>query len=181
MSALVLDYSNEVRIDAPLRMVWSHLSDLNYILQFLPERDDFEVAEDGSHGSCHAVLVIGPLHIPMTIDVELGDLTVDEKVTFACSIDALATTLDMVITLRRASAQRITAVKLLSPDVPRSLVAEQNARLIREARALAAVRHPGPPPAERDPRARRQRGEPLPGLPRRYTAASSRDGSTVPA
>ena len=36
MSALVLDYSNEVRIDAPLRMVWAHLSDLNYILQFLP-------------------------------------------------------------------------------------------------------------------------------------------------
>jgi carbon monoxide dehydrogenase subunit G len=105
MSALVLDYSNEVRIDAPLRMVWSHLSDLNYILQFIPERDDFEVAEDGSHGSCHAVLVVGPLHIPMTIDVELGDLIVDEKVTFACSIDALATTLDMVITLRRASAQ----------------------------------------------------------------------------
>ena len=49
--------------------------------------------------------MVGPLHIPITIDAKLGDLIVDEKVTFACSIDALATTLDMVITLRRASAQ----------------------------------------------------------------------------
>jgi uncharacterized protein (TIGR02266 family) len=39
--------------------------------------------------------------------------------------------------------QRSTAVKVVSPDLPRSLVAEQNARLIREARALASVRHSG--------------------------------------
>jgi serine/threonine protein kinase len=38
---------------------------------------------------------------------------------------------------------RSTALKVVAPDVPRSLVAEQCTRLIREARALAAVRHPG--------------------------------------
>jgi eukaryotic-like serine/threonine-protein kinase len=39
--------------------------------------------------------------------------------------------------------KRSTALKVLSPDLPRSIIAEQSARLIREAQALAAVRHPG--------------------------------------
>jgi serine/threonine protein kinase len=38
---------------------------------------------------------------------------------------------------------RSTALKVMSPDIPRNLVSEQSARLIREARALASVRHPG--------------------------------------
>ena len=49
----------------------------------------------------------------------------------------------MVFEALHRFTHRSTAVKVVSPDVPRSLVAEQNARLIREARALAAVRHPG--------------------------------------
>jgi serine/threonine protein kinase len=38
---------------------------------------------------------------------------------------------------------RSTALKVVSTDVPRSQVAELSARLMREARALASVRHPG--------------------------------------
>ncbi len=38
---------------------------------------------------------------------------------------------------------RTVAIKVVSPDVPRSLFAQQSSRLLREARALAAVRHPG--------------------------------------
>jgi eukaryotic-like serine/threonine-protein kinase len=38
---------------------------------------------------------------------------------------------------------RSTALKVLSPDIPRNLFSEQCTRLVREARALAAVRHPG--------------------------------------
>ena len=39
--------------------------------------------------------------------------------------------------------QRSVALKIVSTDVPRSQTAEQSARLLREARALATVRHPG--------------------------------------
>jgi serine/threonine-protein kinase len=49
----------------------------------------------------------------------------------------------MVFEAAHLFTRRSTAVKVVSPDVPRSLVAEQNARLIREAQALAAVRHAG--------------------------------------
>jgi serine/threonine protein kinase len=38
---------------------------------------------------------------------------------------------------------RSTALKIVSPDVPRHLFAEQCVRLEREAQALAAIRHPG--------------------------------------
>jgi serine/threonine protein kinase len=38
---------------------------------------------------------------------------------------------------------RSVAVKLVAPDVPRAKLGELRTRLVREARALAAVRHPG--------------------------------------
>jgi serine/threonine protein kinase len=38
---------------------------------------------------------------------------------------------------------RSIALKVVGPDVPRNLIPEQCARLMREAQALAAVRHPG--------------------------------------
>jgi serine/threonine protein kinase len=38
---------------------------------------------------------------------------------------------------------RSAALKVLSPDIPRHLVTEQCTRLVREARALASVHHPG--------------------------------------
>jgi serine/threonine protein kinase len=39
--------------------------------------------------------------------------------------------------------QRVVALKILSPDIPRSQIREQSTRLLREARALAAIRHSG--------------------------------------
>jgi serine/threonine-protein kinase len=39
--------------------------------------------------------------------------------------------------------ERTIAVKVISSDLPSTQVAEQSTRLIREARALASVRHPG--------------------------------------
>src|SRR5215472_4938925 len=38
---------------------------------------------------------------------------------------------------------RTVALKLVAPDVPRNMVGEMRARLLREARALAVLRHPG--------------------------------------
>jgi serine/threonine protein kinase len=39
--------------------------------------------------------------------------------------------------------RRVTALKVVGPDVPSTQLDEQSQRLIREARTLAAVRHPG--------------------------------------
>jgi carbon monoxide dehydrogenase subunit G len=104
MSALVLDYSAEVRISAPLQTVWAHLSDLNYILRFVPETDEFLVHEDGIHASCDTVLIIGPVTFPIDLEFELADLTFEEKVTFKAHIPSLQSELEGSITLRRASA-----------------------------------------------------------------------------
>jgi serine/threonine protein kinase len=49
----------------------------------------------------------------------------------------------MVFEAHHRFTHRSTAVKLVAPDVPRALITEQNARLLREAQALSAVHHPG--------------------------------------
>ncbi len=103
MSPLVLDYSNDVRISAPVETVWTRVSDLNYILRFMPEIDDFQVDEDGVHASADSVLVIGPFNFPVTFEFELEDLTFAEEVTFKCHVASLQSEVEGSITLGRAS------------------------------------------------------------------------------
>jgi serine/threonine protein kinase len=49
----------------------------------------------------------------------------------------------LVFEARHMFTGRLTALKVVAPDVPRAQLHELRARLTREARALAAVRHPG--------------------------------------
>jgi serine/threonine protein kinase len=74
------------------------------------------------------------------VEPKVGDV-VGERYDLRCELGRGAG--GVVFEAIHKFTQRSTALKVLSPDLPRSIIAEQSTRLIREARALAAVRHPG--------------------------------------
>jgi serine/threonine protein kinase len=74
------------------------------------------------------------------VDLKVGDV-VGDRYDLRCELGRGAG--GLVFEAVHLVTQRSTALKVLSPDLPRSIIAEQSARLIREARALASVRHPG--------------------------------------
>jgi eukaryotic-like serine/threonine-protein kinase len=74
------------------------------------------------------------------VELKVGD-AVGERYDLRCELGRGAG--GVVFEAVHRLTQRSTALKVLAPDLPRSIIAEQSARLIREAQALAAVRHPG--------------------------------------
>ena len=74
------------------------------------------------------------------IPLKVGDV-IDGRYELRRDLGCTAT--GLVFEARHRFTARTLAIKILSPDVPRAQLSELRSRMMREARALSAVRHPG--------------------------------------
>lgn len=73
------------------------------------------------------------------ISLKVGDV-IDGRYELRRDLGCTAT--GLVFEARHRFTARTLAIKVLSPDVPRARLGELRSRMMREARALSAVRHP---------------------------------------
>src|SRR5690348_9002998 len=100
--SLQLEFSGSPAIATARQMVWRRLVDPDFVAKSAPGVTSVQIVAPG-HFQIASTLGIGPVKLPLTIDVELFDLVEPEHAQLRVSISTTGSTVQVLSTVQLAA------------------------------------------------------------------------------